>query len=101
VAPDQPDAVQQLAKLTEAVRALESRLAPVEGLDAEAAAHFLGISRSTFYSLEGRGLVPEPVVIGESQRRWRMTELRAWLAAGAPSRREWAGLRHAALRRTG
>jgi predicted DNA-binding transcriptional regulator AlpA len=68
-----------------------------EGLAAPDAAKLLGISASKFYDLDARGLLPEAVTLGDTNcRRWRRSELIAWLAAGAPSRAKWEQNRHAA-----
>lgn len=42
---------------------------------------FLGISRSAFYRLLSAGQVPPPVAIPGSERRWRRSDLIAWLEA--------------------
>lgn len=62
-----------------------------EGLAAPDAARLLGISTSAFYDLDSRGLVPTAVTLGDGKtlRRWRRSELIAWLAAGAPARARW------------
>ena len=52
------------------------------------AAATLGVSRAHFYRMHNQGKVPMPVRLGGSVR-WRVEELRAWIAAGMPSRREW------------
>ena len=39
-----------------------------------------------------RGLVPSALHVGK-RRLWSVEELRAWTAAGAPSRERWAALR--------
>lgn len=55
-------------------------------------AELIDVSRATWWSLNARGLVPEPVRIGRSVR-WRANEIRAWLDAGCPERAEWLNLR--------
>jgi excisionase family DNA binding protein len=52
------------------------------------AAEFLGVSRATFYRLDKKGGTPRPVHIG-GPRRWRIDELRRWVAAGCPPRDRW------------
>ena len=77
--------------------------AAAEALDPASAARFIGISVSKLHELNGRGLIPAPVNVGDSDRlpRWMRCELFAWLRAGAPSRARWSLLRDAALRRAG
>lgn len=53
------------------------------------AARLLGMSRSTFYSLDRDGLIPAGVQFASLGRRWRVDELRAWEAAGFPDRDSW------------
>jgi predicted DNA-binding transcriptional regulator AlpA len=72
-----------------------------EGLDAADAARFVGVSRSSFYQLDERGLVPAAVLVGDTKRVWPRSELRAWLLAGAPSRLHWRAMRDQALRKAG
>jgi predicted DNA-binding transcriptional regulator AlpA len=54
------------------------------------AAALLCVSRAYWWKMMSRGLVPYPVYVGSSKvPRWRVSELRAWLDAGCPCRREW------------
>lgn len=58
-------------------------------LPAADAAARLGISRALFYEMAADGrLGPMPIAFGR-RRVWRSAELAAWVAAGAPPRREW------------
>jgi predicted DNA-binding transcriptional regulator AlpA len=70
---------------------------PRTGADAEKltlsptnAAAALGVSRSQFWKLNGSGRLPAPVYLGTRAPRWRLDELRKWLAAGCPDRATWA-----------
>ncbi|MHB1035916.1 MAG: helix-turn-helix transcriptional regulator [Pirellulales bacterium] len=54
---------------------------------AEAAA-LCGKSLRTWRSWDAAGLIPRPVRIGRSTL-WRSEEMRAWVAAGCPRRKEW------------
>jgi len=45
-------------------------------------------SLRTWRSLDSAGKIPRAVMIGKS-KFWRVDELRAWVAAGCPCRKEW------------
>jgi predicted DNA-binding transcriptional regulator AlpA len=49
----------------------------------------LGISRAQVFKLHASGKLPMPVRLGTKAPRWRLEELKAWLAAGCPDRRAW------------
>jgi excisionase family DNA binding protein len=53
------------------------------------AARLLGISRSQLYKMLSAGRLPGPVRLGLAAPRWRVDELRQWVAAGAPPRDVW------------
>lgn len=55
-------------------------------------ARILGISRAQLYKLDAMGKLPMPVRLGTRAPRWRVDELKAWLAAGCPARDKWAGI---------
>lgn len=57
-------------------------------LKAEAAARFLGFSKSEFYRLNTTGLIPSPIRFGKVMR-WPRSVLRRWTEAGCPPRHEW------------
>jgi len=52
-------------------------------------AHMLGVSLSELKILVREGRFPQPVELGRQLRVWRAAEIRAWLAAGAPSIDSW------------
>lgn len=52
------------------------------------AAEMLGISRSTLYDFNQRGIIPLPVHLGR-RTLWRADELRQWVEAGCPGRGTW------------
>ncbi len=58
-------------------------------VSAKEAAELLSISRAQFCKLHSSGKVPLPVPLGQRCPRWRVDELRDWLAAGAPDRATW------------
>ena len=68
---------------------IDSRLA----LSAKEAACLLGISRAQIWKLHSAGKIPMPVRLGTRAPRWRVDELRAWLAAGCPDRQTWERMR--------
>jgi predicted DNA-binding transcriptional regulator AlpA len=51
-------------------------------------ARALGYTVKTITRKLQQGLLPSPVRIG-GQERWRVDEVRAWLKAGCPNRRDW------------
>jgi prophage regulatory protein len=53
------------------------------------AARLCGVSRSQWFKLQAMGKVPAPVRLGTRAPRWRVDELKAWLAAGCPDRAVW------------
>jgi predicted DNA-binding transcriptional regulator AlpA len=67
----------------------EDRLA----LSAIDAAALVGVSRAQWWKLQSSGKIPLPVYLGAKAPRWRLDELRAWLAAGAPDRQTWLRIR--------
>ena len=60
---------------------------------AKDAAELLGISRAQLWQLHSAGKLPLPVRLGTTAPLWRVDELRAWLAAGAPDRATWQRIR--------
>ena len=64
-------------------------------LTAKDAAGLLGISRAQLWKLHSSGKLPLPVRLGTRAPRWRMDELREWLAAGCPDRVTWQRMRGA------
>jgi predicted DNA-binding transcriptional regulator AlpA len=61
-------------------------------IPADAVAEILSISARTVRRMHSAGLLPRPVRVMGSVR-WRVDELRAWLAAGCPDRKTWDGMR--------
>jgi len=57
-------------------------------LTARAAALMCGKSLRTWRTWDAAGRIPQPVRIGRSTL-WRADELRAWVAAGCPGRKDW------------
>jgi len=57
-------------------------------LSASEAARLCGVSRSLWWGLHSAGKIPLPVKLS-GRTLWRCDELRAWVAAGCPSRDRW------------
>ena len=77
-----PTASSQRAKETEPL-----------AVDAKRVGQLLGISRAQVWKLHASGRLPLPVRLGTRAPRWRVDELRDWLAAGCPDRQMWQGMR--------
>ncbi len=60
-------------------------------LAARDVARLLGISERHLWSLNASGNCPRPIRMGRSVR-WRRDELKAWVAAGCPSRENWEAM---------
>jgi predicted DNA-binding transcriptional regulator AlpA len=71
--------------------AVEPLLAP-----ADQAAALCAVSPATWYRMAAAGRCPAPVRLSPGCVRWRLDELREWITAGCPSRREWEARRAAA-----
>lgn len=65
-------------------RALEPLL-----LTAAVAAGLCSVSLRTWRRLDSSGAIPQAIPVGISSKRWRLDELKAWVAADCPSRYEW------------
>jgi hypothetical protein len=64
-------------------------------VNARTAAALCSKSLRTWRSWDAMGLIPRPVRLSRSTL-WSLEELKSWIAAGCPRRKEWE-----ALRRTG
>lgn len=85
--------VDSLAGLQVPGSPVETAIAPERlAITASDAARLLGISRGQFWKLHSAGKVPPPIYLGRKAPRWRLDELRAWLAAGCPDRQTWQRL---------
>ena len=56
---------------------------PCELITAVQLADLLSISERTLYRLKSTGQLPKPISLGGSVR-WRLTEVRCWIAEGCP-----------------
>ena len=70
------------------------RLSPLV-VDARRLTKLLSCGLRTVRTWDAAGKLPAPVRIG-GRVVWVVAEIRAWLAAGAPSRDEWAALKASA-----
>jgi predicted DNA-binding transcriptional regulator AlpA len=61
-------------------------------LDAVSLGEWLGLSDRTVRRLDAAGKIPRAVWIGGS-KKWRVDEIRAWVAAGCPDRARWERMR--------
>ena len=61
-------------------------------IPADEAASRIGVSKRTWLRMNRDGEIPAPRKI-RSMIRWDVAELRAWSAAGMPSRSEWEARR--------
>ncbi len=61
----------------------EDQLVEVELVNARELAKILSVSERTLYRLKSTGELPRPVVLGGSVR-WRLSEIRQWIAKGCP-----------------
>jgi predicted DNA-binding transcriptional regulator AlpA len=75
-------------KAKRSIRQTKNQTAAAVLVDAKAASEFCGKSLRTWRSWDSAGLIPDPVRIGRSTL-WRIDELRAWVAAGCPRRKDW------------
>ncbi len=53
-------------------------------VDAKDVARMLGVSTRTLWRHVSSGQMPQPVRFGKSTR-WRLAEVKAWIASGCPS----------------
>ena len=63
-------------------------------LTAEELAERMGVSLRHVRRLDSSGQLPKPVRLGRSVR-WPVSEIEAWLAAGAPGREAWQAMKGA------
>jgi excisionase family DNA binding protein len=64
-------------------------------IDAREMARLLDVSMRQVYRLNDSGQLPAPLALGGC-KRWLRSEVEAWLAAGAPRRKDWEALRNSA-----
>ena len=69
---------------TASARATHGDMVAAELVNARELARLLAISERTLYRLKSMGELPSAVILGGSVR-WRLTEVREWIAKGCPS----------------
>ncbi|MBM4149896.1 MAG: hypothetical protein FJ224_12770 [Lentisphaerae bacterium] len=62
-------------------------------VDAKVAAGLCGVSRSTWLAWDAAGINPRPIRL-QGRVLWVVTHLRAWAAAGCPSREQFEQEKH-------
>ena len=72
--------------------ATEENLLSRLGIDADESGALFGVTGRGWRKWDAAGLVPAPFYLGRLPR-WSPGELRAWSAAGAPSRERWEAMR--------
>jgi predicted DNA-binding transcriptional regulator AlpA len=60
-------------------------------LGAAGSARLVGVSEANWWRLHAAAKVPRPTKLG-GKTLWKTTEIRDWVAAGMPPRREWEAL---------
>jgi prophage regulatory protein len=63
-------------------------------VDAKRLAKMLCVGLRTVRTWDSAGRLPSPIRIGGAVR-WRVSEIRRWLAAGCPDRATWTAMRAA------
>lgn len=60
----------------------------LRAVDAREFGSILGLSVRTVRRLDQTGKIPRPIKIGGAVR-WRLDEIKNWLASGCPDRKNW------------
>ncbi len=58
-------------------------------VDAAGVGKLLSLSRASIFAMHSAGKLPAPVRPTGRDPRWSVEELRAWIAAGCPTRENW------------
>jgi predicted DNA-binding transcriptional regulator AlpA len=62
-------------------------------IDARSFAALMAVSLATFHRMKVAGKLPRPIELSAGCHRWRLAEVRDWIDAGCPCRKEWDALR--------
>jgi predicted DNA-binding transcriptional regulator AlpA len=65
-------------------------------VDADQSAALCGVHTATWYRWVSAKRVPAPIRLSRGVVRWRVEELKEWILAGCPGRREWEARRSTA-----
>jgi predicted DNA-binding transcriptional regulator AlpA len=57
-------------------------------------ARLLEVSTATVERMKAAGKLPRPVLLAAGCHRWRLAEVREWVACGCPPRPEWEARRN-------
>jgi predicted DNA-binding transcriptional regulator AlpA len=68
------------------------RLSPLVA-DGRLLARLLGLGLRTIRSMDYSGKLPRAIKLGGSRTVWVLSEIRRWLAAGAPDRKTWESIK--------
>jgi excisionase family DNA binding protein len=60
-------------------------------LSVDETAAMIGVHKTHLYALHNSGKLPLPVRLGR-RTLWRADELKAWVAAGCPNRKQWQAM---------
>lgn len=69
-------------------------------VDAKHTARLLGISERSWWQWVTSGRTPAPVPLPGRVRRWSVDELKGWIGADCPPRKEWKARREVLAFRT-
>jgi predicted DNA-binding transcriptional regulator AlpA len=83
------------AAIRELIRELRRPAVEPELVDIQGLAQLLSRSEGALHRDDAAGRMPSAVRIGGS-KRWRISEIRAWVRAGCPCRKDWNAMRKAA-----
>ena len=70
-------------------RKAHPEVVPPQVIHAKELAQMLSISLRTVRRLDSAGKIPRPVRVGSTAIRWRLEEIKNWILAGCPDRRQW------------
>lgn len=74
----------ELGHVLEELREFESELMRVADV-----ARLLSLSVRSVWRMDKAGKLPASVTIGIASKRWRKSEILAWIGAGCPDREAW------------
>lgn len=63
-----------------------------ELINRKAAAKLVGVSTATWDRMSAAGKTPAPLRFSQRNVKWRLQELKDWIAAGCPERMTWESI---------